>query len=207
MRVTTALVMMRTKNESGQTARQCAITQRARALTRPMRQSSTASTALLMNAAGVSAVLSPAAATAAAGAHSFSAPAATAAVGASATLSPAAETTAWNAGGLCASTSSLDSGMTTGPNCDFGETALRAVATMNGLSSPVTASSLSKPLWSVAECVTEGGAVDDSADILAACDGTISPEGLRVSTSVLESGVVTKTSFDLEGLRFRKSPP
>ena len=57
---------------------------------------------------------------------------------------------------------SLDSGMTTGPNCDFVETALRAVVTMNGLSSPVTASSLSKPLWSVTECMTEGGAVDDS---------------------------------------------
>jgi len=97
--------------------------------------------------------------------------------------------------------------MTTGPNCDFGETALRAVVTMNRLSSPVTASSLSKPLWSVMECMTEGGSVDDSVDILATCDETISPEGLRASTSVLESGVVTKTSFNWEGLRFRKSPP
>jgi len=97
--------------------------------------------------------------------------------------------------------------MTTGPNCDFDETALRAVITMNGLSSPVTASSLSKPLWSVTECMTEGGAVDDSTDILATCDDTISPEGLRVSTSVFESGMVTKTNFDLEGLRFRKSSP
>jgi len=42
-------------------------------------------------------------------------------------------------------------------------------------------------------------------DILPTCDDTISPEGLRVSTSVLESGVVTKTSSDLEGVRFRKS--
>ena len=207
MRVTTGLVMMKTKNQSGQTARQCAIAQRARALTRTMRQSSTASTALLMNAAGVSALLRHAAATAAARAHSFIPASATAAVGASATFSPSAETTAWNAGGLCALTSNLDSGITTGPNCDFGETALRAVATMNGLSSPVTASSLSKPLWSVAECVIKGGAVDDNADILAACDGTISPEGLRVSTSVLESGVVTKTSSNWEGLRFRKPSP
>ena len=68
---------------------------------------------------------------------------------------------------------------------------------MNGLSSPVTASSLSKPLWSVTECMTKGSAVDDSADILTTCDDTISPEGLRVSTSVVESGVVTKTSSDL----------
>jgi len=57
------------------------------------------------------------------------------------------------------------------------------------------------------ECVTKGDAVDDSADILAACDGAISPEGLRMSTFVLKSGVVTKTSFDFEGLRFRKSSP
>jgi len=113
----------------------------------------------------------------------------------------------FSTGGLRALTSGLDSGMTTGPSCDFGETALRAVVTMNGPSSPVTASSLSKPLWSVTECMNEGGAVNDSSDILAACDSTISPEGLRVSTSVLESGVVTKTSSDLEGLRFRKSPP
>ena len=97
--------------------------------------------------------------------------------------------------------------MTTGPSCDFGESALRAVVTMNGPSSPVTASSLSKPLWSVTESMNEGGAVNDSSDILAVCDDTISPEGLRVSTSVLEFGVVTKTSSDLEGLRFRKSPP
>jgi len=120
---------------------------------------------------------------------------------------PARCASTFSAGGLRALTSGLDSGMTTGPSCDFGETALRAVVTMNGLSSPVTASSLSKPLWSVTECMTEGGAVDDSADILAACDGTISPEGLRVSTSVFESGVVTKTSSDLERLRFRKSSP
>jgi len=113
----------------------------------------------------------------------------------------------FSTGGLRALMSGLDSGMTTGPSCDFGETALRAVVTMNGPSSPVRASSLSKPLWSVTECMNEGGAVNDSSDILAACDSTISPEGLRVSTSVLESGVVTKTSSDLEGLRFRKSPP
>jgi len=113
----------------------------------------------------------------------------------------------FSTGRLRALTFSLDSGMTTGPSFDFGETALRAVVTMNGLSSPVTASSLSKPLWSVTECMTEGGAVDDSADILAACHSTISPEGLRVLTSVLESGMVTLTSCDLEGLRFRKSPP
>jgi len=42
------------------------------------------------------------------------------------------------AGGLCASMSGLDSEMATGPSCDFGGTALQAVVTVNGLSSPVT---------------------------------------------------------------------
>jgi len=42
MQVTTGLVMMRTKAQSGQTAWQCAITQRARALMRTMRHNSTA---------------------------------------------------------------------------------------------------------------------------------------------------------------------
>ena len=72
------LVIMRTKDRTGQTARQCAIAQRARTI----RYSSTASTAVLMNAAVASAALSPAAVTAVAEA--------------SATLSPAAAMTAWN---------------------------------------------------------------------------------------------------------------
>jgi len=42
---------------------------------------------------------------------------------------------------------------------------------------------LKEPSWSVAECVTGSGVVDDSADILDARDGTTPPEGLRVSTS------------------------
>ena len=54
------LVIMRTKDRTGQTARQCAIAQRARTI----RYSSTASTVVLMNAAVASAALSPAAATA-----------------------------------------------------------------------------------------------------------------------------------------------
>jgi len=74
-----------------------------------------------------------------------------------------------------------------------------------GFSSPVTASSLSEPWCLVAECVAEGGAVNDNADLLAVCDITVPPEGLRASTSGLDSGVVTKTSFDLEELRLRKS--
>jgi hypothetical protein len=58
------------------------------------------------------------------------------------------------AGGLCASMSGLDSEMVTGPSCDFGGTALQAVVTVNGLSSPVTTSSLSGLSWSFADvCV------------------------------------------------------
>jgi len=80
--------MMRTKDQTGQTALQCAIAQRARVLTKTMCHSSTASTAVLMNAAGASAALSPAAATAAAGV--------------SATLSPVAAMIAWNGEGEAA---------------------------------------------------------------------------------------------------------
>jgi len=71
-------------------------------------------------------------------------------------------------------------------------------------SSPVTPSSLSEPSWLVAECETDNDAVNDSADCLAACDGMIPPEDLRVSMS-MDSEEVTKTSFYLEGVRFRKS--
>ena len=53
------------------------------------------------------------------------------------------------AGGLRASTSGLDSEMATGLKCDFGGIALQAVVNVNGLSSPVTTSSLSGPSWSV----------------------------------------------------------
>jgi len=88
MQLTTGLAMMRTKEQSGQAARQCAIVQKARAPKRATRRSSPASTAVLMNAAGASATLSPSAATATAGA--------------SATLNPAAATAAWNGDGAAA---------------------------------------------------------------------------------------------------------
>jgi len=71
----------------------------------------------------------------------------------------------------------------TEPSCYFGGIALQAVVAANGLSSPVTTSNLTEPSWSVTKCVTGGGAVDDSADILAACDGMTPPKGLRVSSS------------------------
>jgi len=67
MQVTTGLVKMRTKEQLGQMVWQCAIMQRTRTLTSTMCHRSTASTAVLMNAAGASATLSPAAATVPAG--------------------------------------------------------------------------------------------------------------------------------------------
>jgi len=79
--------------------------------------------------------------------------------------------------------SGWDSEMATEPGCHFGGIALQAVVTANGRSSPVTTRNLSEPSWSVVECVTSGGAADDSADILAACDGATPPEGLRASSS------------------------
>jgi len=82
------------------------------------------------------------------------------------------------AGSLRASTSGLYSGMA-GPTCDFGGIALQAVVTGNGLSSPVTADSLREPSCLLKMC-TDSVAVDDSADILAACDGT-TPTGNFVS--------------------------
>jgi len=69
------------------------------------------------------------------------------------------------AGDLRASTSDSDSGMATGQSRDFGGTALQTVVTVNGLSIPMTAGTLSAPSCSVTKCVTECGAVDDSTDI------------------------------------------
>jgi len=73
--------------------------------------------------------------------------------------------------------------MATEPSCYFGGIALQAVVAAHGLSSLVTTSNFSEPSWLVAECVTGGGAVDDSADVLAACDGATPPDGLRASSS------------------------
>ena len=69
---------------------------------------------------------------------------------------------------------------------------------MNGLTTRVTASNVSAPSCSVAEDVTVGGAVDDSADILARCANTFSVGGLRALTSSLDSGMTTGPSCDFE---------
>ena len=73
----------------------------------------------------------------------------------------ARRTSTFSAGSLRASTSDFDSGMATGPSCDSGGTALQAVVRVNGLSSTLTARSLSDPSWSTVHCVTDDGAVEE----------------------------------------------
>ena len=67
---------------------------------------------------------------------------------------------------------------------------------MNGLSVPVNATSFSAPSCSVAEGVTEDGAMDDSADIPAARDGMAPPVRRRAQTSGWDTAVVREPSFD-----------
>jgi len=50
------------------------------------------------------------------------------------------------------------------------------------------------------EDVIGSGTVDDSADILARCASTTLAAGLRVSTSGLDSGMVTGPSCDFGGI-------
>jgi len=87
----------------------------------------------------------------------------------------------------------------TEPSLDSGGAALQEVVAVNGLSIPATARSLSAPSCSVAEAVTEDGAIDDSADIPAACDGTARPGRRRAPTSGRDSAVVREPCFDFGG--------
>ena len=70
-------------------------------------------------------------------------------------------TSTFSTGSLRASMSDFDSGMATGPSYSFGGTALQVVVRVNWLSSTVTAHSLTDPSWSVVDCVTDGGAVEE----------------------------------------------
>jgi len=76
------------------------------------------------------------------------------------------------------------------PSFDVGGTALQEVVVVNCLSILVTASSLSEPKYSVEEDVTEGVAVEDSADILGRCARTTTLIRVRVWTFGVVSGVV-----------------
>jgi len=74
----------------------------------------------------------------------------------------------------------MTEGGATEPSFDVCGTSLQEVVAVNGLSIPVTASSLSEPKYSVEEDVTEGVAVDDSADILGRCASTTTLSRVRV---------------------------
>jgi len=100
---------------------------------------------------------------------------------------------------LRASTFGLVSGVVTEPSLDSGGAALQEVVAVNGLSIPATARSLSAPSCSVAEVVTEDSAIDDNADIPAACDGTARPGRRCALTSRRDSAVVGEPSFDFGG--------
>ena len=78
---------------------------------------------------------------------------------------------------------------------------------MNGLSTPVTTLGLRVTSCMVADDVTEGGAENDSADILARCAATIPAGSLRSSTSDLVSGTATEPSYNFGEMRFGKPPP
>jgi len=64
----------------------------------------------------------------------------------------------------------------------------------NRLSVPVTARNLNAPSCSVAQGVTENGAMNDSADIPATRDGTAPPGRLRASTSGMNTAVMREPS-------------
>ena len=100
---------------------------------------------------------------------------------------------------LRASTFDLVSGVVSGLRVEFGGTALQEVVTMNGLSIPVTARTLSAPSCSVAQGFTEDGAIDDSADNPAARDGTAPPVRRRASTSGWDTAVMREPSVDFGG--------
>jgi len=93
----------------------------------------------------------------------------------------------------------MTEGGATEPSFDFGGAALQEVVAVNGLLTPVTASSWSEPKCSVHEDVTEGVAVDDRADILGRCASTTTLCRLRASTFGLVSEVVTGLRVDFGG--------
>ena len=70
---------------------------------------------------------------------------------------------------------------------------------MNGLSPPLTASKLSAPSCSVAEDVTENGAVDDSSHMLARYSTTNPADSLCALTFDIVLKAATEPSCEFEG--------
>jgi len=114
-------------------------------------------------------------------------------------------TSTFSAGSLRASMSDFDSGMATGPSCDFGGTALQVVVRVNWLSSTVTISSLSDPSWSVMDCVTNDGAAEEKIFWVPLMARLLQRVFVRQCLAGFRK--LTKTSFDLDGLYFSKSSP
>ena len=99
--------------------------------------------------------------------------------------------------------------MATGPSCDSGGTALQAVVRVNGLSSTLTASSLSDPSWSVVECVTDDGAVEEKIfwlPLVMDMDGSataevsvrtllVYPNALKLQVEILKSQLATQCTM------------
>jgi len=81
----------------------------------------------------------------------------------------------------------------------FGVNELQEVVIVNWLSIAVTAKSLSAPSCSVAEGVTEDGAMDDNTDIPAAHDGMAPPVRRCAFTSGWDTAVVREPSSDFSG--------
>ena len=114
-------------------------------------------------------------------------------------------TSTFSAGSLRASMSDFDSGMATGPSCDFGGTALQVVVRVIWLSSTVTAHSLTDPSWSVVDCVTDGGAVKEKIFWVPLMARLLQRAFVRPCLAGFRK--LTTTSVDLEGLYFSKSSP
>jgi len=81
---------------------------------------------------------------------------------------------------------------------------IQEVVAMTELSIPMTVRSLSAPSCSIAEDVTEGGTVNNRANILTCCESTAPPDGLCASAFSLTAGVRTKLSFDSGGAALGK---
>ena len=114
-------------------------------------------------------------------------------------------TSTFSTGSLRASVSDFDSGMATGPSCDFVGTALQVVVRVNWLSSTVTAHSLTDPSWSVVDCVTDDGAVEEKIFWVTLMARLLQRAFVRQCLAGFRK--LTTTSVDLEGLYFSKSSP
>jgi len=76
---------------------------------------------------------------------------------------------------------------------------------VNWLSSTVTTHSLTDPSWSVVDCVTDGGAVEEKISWVPLMAQLLQRAFVRQRLAGFRK--LTTTSVDLEGLFFSKSSP